>query len=1575
MKFEDIKDLVVKDIPFSEKIEAINQDALQLSVFFLLSEMEDQANAVFPLKEVLKNLESILPYLDEDTYSFFFNRLKSQPEFDFWLLNDDSLFEQFNEATSGAILSNINAQLQNKRESAELLAFLLKSKKTSVLLAKDLFDNDFPKTIQLDPSELALFKEFILENRSFFNDEYLESRMAPIDDNIKYWLLDLIIPNYKKPLSELVYNSFEDKKNLGEENEFLDKHLISQSADNIRSLITDERVAPYCKELDSLASSITDQIDSVIDFPEINRDFVESINKITINKELVATAIIKKHPRETIELLYDIKDEYAPDCILKYFDQNDIQNKNFKQIRELINLNDYNFSNEELIEAMFHYLSSHKHVYDLDKVNKWAEIKHDLFKKCLEAKLFEDLSDYLKFDLEPQSYLQFFGLEFVFRNFHKEFISLIESKVISLDDSNKKELKNIIKLEHKKEEHHWHGSDKKELTQVGLKLGLFTNKEIIKYSQQCYQLLNQDYYNSAPRDMIDLLAETDDFDMTCVLSNPHLTIKERQKIIKKIDEHKITYGYNNNLFDHQFSAEELDFFWSKIKGKNNKDLKHFILSVLKKQMNNLSQDLKNELESRVLKIKDGYTHLINGLDSYDKTTQNKIFTAAISSPENALNVLCGFDFTSFLDKKNIARCINSISKDEAVVIQFINSDEMNSDNFSTLLEIIKNKDFIAKDNLILAILNSTKIPSSLKIDYIKCINKSREIYLSSNKVLIENWGSDILLAIAPKINLNFLNDKSLPADFDNYSNDPMYWTIMLKQNISLQNVQGLIKAIENPPATLTSEQLKEQGGNLFHHFDEYKSDPDYFIIANTLLNFSLKSNYQPQIIYILGKETAISGLDPDLAKKAIFYLVENESLSVEMLLKLKSLISSIEFKTIVIKCGADKFIKDLKDCYEGREYLNETPKEELISIFGSDIVSKLDKVNLSVTDLISSDLTSDQLNHFLHENDDVASLNFARMTKEQKIMFYAKINSTKMNLNAFIALHQYNKLLGYSSDQMEALIFNLDDPSFVSLVSNITKYKEYFKNFSEDTKQKLFSKLQDVKEITAIDELLLIIPANSPMRLDLIKKCKSPDNLEELLKNPGLSPVELEAITSIVINLKFYDNFRLSYCDHSYLDYLLNALVSAQQFHVTEEDGDLVAYTLNSEVSRKKTESTDFNKYLNQDSKTIITKEFAKLEKNYPEEISGDFALESKIFTPDLFVNKELTDYLKTPKSINTFSEENEEILQGLLKFTPIKSLKALAKRQISESKPLYNIYIVIPDSMAKNKKKYNYDHLIEAKSSDLREELNNSLKISPERTFGFELELSANRSKKTVAEKMKEATDNRVSVKNEYGRSSGNSWDVKQDGSVREAGGYAMEITSPILQGEAGILEATKILNKIFSELKIVSGQTCNGGLHIHHGIKDLLKAQKDLKLIMSKFYTFQEALYQLCANWRQDNHYCQRLFNEKIEKDEYKLESRSGFNITDLGTLEFRMRESMQDSSAIIRWIKITQKLVLTIISSFESEAKEYKKQATDMLDVMEQERILQLKDANLEKETFLEQLNRYNQAKIYSENLIGL
>lgn len=323
---------------------------------------------------------------------------------------------------------------------------------------------------------------------------------------------------------------------------------------------------------------------------------------------------------------------------------------------------------------------------------------------------------------------------------------------------------------------------------------------------------------------------------------------------------------------------------------------------------------------------------------------------------------------------------------------------------------------------------------------------------------------------------------------------------------------------------------------------------------------------------------------------------------------------------------------------------------------------------------------------------------------------------------------------------------------------------------------------------------------------------------------------------------------------------------------------------------------------------------FKDLTENNPEKIVGYINLSSKKFIP------KNNDFKNKVFEINDESLEKIEYMKSL---NVEGSIKGIAKRDKNFN---YIVDVMFEESLKIGTREIEKE--IRRKTFNINKKLEDLLKISPKRQFGFELELGVFNKNRTEVAKILEKNGFDINVSFNYGKSNGKKWDFKEDSSLSTdaleqynedtdeydvTDGDVFEIASPILKGKEGISEAKRFLNKLFKTFDVISGQSVNAGLHVHHDISDIEKLELDSEEILKSYLPFQETLYSLVdENRSEPNEYCTKIDPERLQAGRNLSSGTTGVLFSKFGTLEFRMKEGVTDTKEIINWIVYTQKIV---------------------------------------------------------------
>ena len=154
--------------------------------------------------------------------------------------------------------------------------------------------------------------------------------------------------------------------------------------------------------------------------------------------------------------------------------------------------------------------------------------------------------------------------------------------------------------------------------------------------------------------------------------------------------------------------------------------------------------------------------------------------------------------------------------------------------------------------------------------------------------------------------------------------------------------------------------------------------------------------------------------------------------------------------------------------------------------------------------------------------------------------------------------------------------------------------------------------------------------------------------------------------------------------------------------------------------------------------------------------------------------------------------------------------------------------------------------------------------------------------------------------------------WVAKSDGSIRvdKAGHVAVEIVSPILRGEAGIIQVIEVI-RILKEKGHAVNSSC--GVHCHVGFKGR-SAQELTKLINTAAY-LEKGMYAITGTKsREHGSYCGSVKEHKTAEHfksagrRYKLLNINNLMPGGKGTVEFRCFSGSLNATKIVGWIQVS-------------------------------------------------------------------
>lgn len=160
----------------------------------------------------------------------------------------------------------------------------------------------------------------------------------------------------------------------------------------------------------------------------------------------------------------------------------------------------------------------------------------------------------------------------------------------------------------------------------------------------------------------------------------------------------------------------------------------------------------------------------------------------------------------------------------------------------------------------------------------------------------------------------------------------------------------------------------------------------------------------------------------------------------------------------------------------------------------------------------------------------------------------------------------------------------------------------------------------------------------------------------------------------------------------------------------------------------------------------------------------------------------------------------------------------------------------------------------------------------------------------------------------------------ARDDSLYGENGGYGVEVKSPVLQGEEGLEEVTKVL-KILSDSGYWVEEDC--GLHVHVDAPEFMESNPLVIKAVKAWVRNQHLVNNMVADWRLENDHCEQWTEEDIKELERTISDnsplhyslRGAINVGSMshhGTIEIRQHESTLDPEEVISWIQFCQAFI---------------------------------------------------------------
>ena len=156
--------------------------------------------------------------------------------------------------------------------------------------------------------------------------------------------------------------------------------------------------------------------------------------------------------------------------------------------------------------------------------------------------------------------------------------------------------------------------------------------------------------------------------------------------------------------------------------------------------------------------------------------------------------------------------------------------------------------------------------------------------------------------------------------------------------------------------------------------------------------------------------------------------------------------------------------------------------------------------------------------------------------------------------------------------------------------------------------------------------------------------------------------------------------------------------------------------------------------------------------------------------------------------------------------------------------------------------------------------------------------------------------------------------WKIVTDSSLSTQGGFAGEIVSPILQGQAGVDD----LEKVCAALNSVAGVTVNRscGLHVHLDCNDMTMQQ--IRTVYERYADYEAQIDLVMPRSRRDSpRWCRSIVDRKNVYRGVETKSNGAnqlgryhkvnlTNIATRGSMEFRQHAGTTDFTKIYNWLE---------------------------------------------------------------------
>lgn len=1012
-----------------------------------------------------------------------------------------------------------------------------------------------------------------------------------------------------------------------------------------------------------------------------------------------------------------------------------------------------------------------------------------------------------------------------------------------------------------------------------------------------------------------------------LIKYPNITTAQKEMLIKATSFYSL-----DNLLETTLGPNDLLLIFEKIKAQPlKKEIKTILAALLAQPQ--CSDDIKMEILNKLVKSKEAFNLLTPYLHLLDEKLRKKLQTSSLKNETEILDIL-----DTSTDRALRTRALTALVAFDDSAKSYVKTCS-NSEDLMVLKDLVVEKKL---SRLAFSLLQSN---NSFKKELIQHFTFSN----------IHGSDLDIVATVLNADELELFIENQNSSYFLNKIPKSVLSSISRNDSLGSANV---FKALDRPfPATLVKYLPEVDVEDVFCNL----SVKNRGAVLSFLISSSEITELSERISQRLTKEEwpmVLNSSKTNWTAFDVFISLHHKKIDNKGLLSLFKIISENETKVTQLLEKINK--------YELRRIASEVPQlKELHSKFTQ--AAENSTINtLSLVDLIKSSFSLAQIiavrdqEMLIYKQEEDELLELIPKVPEKIIpILMAWVPARELNLAHLKSLapfmDQFN-CSDYLADSFKIKMERMDEttpelfaPSQFSAQAKQNISKSLLNTMRRRELPEWVLNFIDFSSISAEEFILsptlrnyYIDKQNSPEAINFVKQvlAESPDVIKYLVN----SPVNSEGLFfKLCVSFIFKQDLKyltFEYEEESFKVLLWGSLI----FH--SRHGKSVYSSLTKEQEAVVLKSMD-------------------LFLNLPEVIKGDFFTLTNEFVPQVSVPRQ---FLKLKiKSTALFSKE--QLLELIHKKIDLK-LPAVATKAMNssnEAESYYDLTVDFKETFSAPVKE-EFDSLLKNKEG-LFQKLAQGEELLPisTRRWGFELEFSSSvpRTKLGIDFKKQGFT---VDVANHYHESTGGTWDFKQDSSLSSVnGGFTIEVASPILQGEDGVGEAKRFLDLLFKTTKVNTGSESNSGLHVHHEVIDIITKKDQIKELVNSLSYYQEPLFALCDSYRQKNEYCAKLYSN--EYPEFRFNHRHGFNFSSKGTLEFRMREALNNTPEIIRWIKLTQKIVEDLVLSVKKEENNFIEAVTKTISLLEEEKIRQVQKTNN-----LESLEQFLAAKEYSKILLS-